>query len=591
MRNSIKLTALTLITLLFGSLTAIPARSDIEPQISADANGTCALDPQGLVHCWGLNDHGQTDVPLDLGEAVQVSMGYYSACAVTITRAVKCWGDNSFKQSNVPANLEPAEQVAVGALQACALLVVGTVRCWGDNSVGEISVPVGLDSVTQITSGAAHVCALNKNGVVRCWGFDAYAETDIPSTLGFVVQISARGDFTCALDSIGKSLCWGFYAYGARDVPTNLGRALSVSAGESVACALLENKSVRCWGEVSPGALKIPDDLGPVAQLTVGANHVCALTHAGILRCWGGYSPAVGTVPTDLNLQRIIQVPQEPQITGEGAVGATLTASIGIWDSNVDIKYQWLRDGNPLAEATTPQYKVDVNDFLHNISLQISASRSGYRSVTLSSAATKVTNWPLSLYVHTQLCPMASLDVSSLDSSQIQPIALSGAAQVGQMIRGSSGIWPIGTKLCRIWVENSKVVNNLSSGANYHTTSSDIGQTLQFIVVGTDKNGLSRFRISQPVVIGKQIFAKAGAPVITGNTFANGFIRAKVMAWSSSVQYSYQWFRNGIAIASATSTKYRITAADSKSLLSVQVCGHKDNYEDLCLTSDSRTVG
>ncbi|MCW5953493.1 MAG: Ig-like domain repeat protein, partial [Propionibacteriaceae bacterium] len=71
-----------------------------------------------------------------------------------------------------------------------------------------------------------------------------------------------------------------------------------------------------------------------------------------------------------------------PTVSGTGKVGKTLKAKAGTWaPSKVTVKYQWLRDGEPIAKATTSSYKLVKADAGRRVSVRVTGSKSGYVSV------------------------------------------------------------------------------------------------------------------------------------------------------------------------------------------------------------------
>jgi hypothetical protein len=50
-------------------------------RLSTSGYHVCFIDAAGMLHCWGDNVAGETDIPADLGPVIQVSAGinYYSS--------------------------------------------------------------------------------------------------------------------------------------------------------------------------------------------------------------------------------------------------------------------------------------------------------------------------------------------------------------------------------------------------------------------------------------------------------------------------------------------------------------------------------
>jgi hypothetical protein len=99
-----------------------------------------------VVECWGDNRNGQTDVPADLTDVVEVRAGWSHTCARLVGGFVRCWGLPAL--ATVPTDLTPpgvqALAIAVGARRSCALLSTGEFRCWGE--VFDLDRPVWSDA-------------------------------------------------------------------------------------------------------------------------------------------------------------------------------------------------------------------------------------------------------------------------------------------------------------------------------------------------------------------------------------------------------------------------------------------------------------
>ena len=78
-----------------------------------------------------------------------------------------------------------------------------------------------------------------------------------------------------------------------------------------------------------------------------------------------------------------------PVITGEAAIGSTLTANPGAWGpAPVSFGFQWLSDGAPIPGATDPTYLVTFSDAGNAISVTVTGSKAGYTSASQTSLPT-----------------------------------------------------------------------------------------------------------------------------------------------------------------------------------------------------------
>ncbi|MEA4943289.1 MAG: leucine-rich repeat domain-containing protein [Propionicimonas sp.] len=77
---------------------------------------------------------------------------------------------------------------------------------------------------------------------------------------------------------------------------------------------------------------------------------------------------------------------QTPAIAGTVAVGKKVTAKAGSWGpGKVTMRYQWRRDGKAIKGATRSSYRVSTKDAGHELSVTVTGSRKGYRTVTKTS--------------------------------------------------------------------------------------------------------------------------------------------------------------------------------------------------------------
>ncbi|MDR1237689.1 MAG: hypothetical protein LBK28_05555, partial [Propionibacteriaceae bacterium] len=81
-----------------------------------------------------------------------------------------------------------------------------------------------------------------------------------------------------------------------------------------------------------------------------------------------------------------------PVITGTPTVGEVLTADPGSWTPDpVGLTYQWLRNGKAIKGKTASTYTTTSSDKNKSISVKVTGKKSGYKSVSKTSAKLKVT--------------------------------------------------------------------------------------------------------------------------------------------------------------------------------------------------------
>ena len=147
-----------------------------------------------------------------------LTVGYEHCVALKEDGTLQAWGLNDYGQTNVPVGLSNVVSLAVGRTHNLALRADGTVVGWGFNRAGQatgiantnaISVSSGevsvegrvLTDVAAIAAGRGYSLAIKKDGTVVGWGRmvnDQYPVT-VPEGLSNVVAISAGESFCLAI--------------------------------------------------------------------------------------------------------------------------------------------------------------------------------------------------------------------------------------------------------------------------------------------------------------------------------------------------------------------------------------------------------
>jgi alpha-tubulin suppressor-like RCC1 family protein len=197
--------------------------------VATGAFHTCAaMEPDGHVVCCGRNEqrqagqaaastcNGMPCVPrattvAGVHDARQVALGWSHSCALQGDGSIACWGMNDFGQlggstdagtcpgatdAGVPCSETPPvavrppagsfTQVAVTSVSTCGLVDNGQVWCWGSNEHGalghsgapdgptpvpvETSAGTALASIAGLAGGDSLMCGVSTGGVVYCWG-------------------------------------------------------------------------------------------------------------------------------------------------------------------------------------------------------------------------------------------------------------------------------------------------------------------------------------------------------------------------------------------------------------------------------------
>jgi hypothetical protein len=252
-----------------------------------------------------------------------------------------------------------------------------------------------------------------------------------------------------------------------------------------------------------------------------------------------------------------------PKITGTLKVGATLTAVPGTWGPTpVALTYAWIVGG--VAKATTVTYKMVAADVGKTIVVKVTGKKTGYTTLTKSSAATSVV-------------------VGTLTAAPTPTI--SGTVKVGSTLTAASGTWgPAPVALSFAWSVGGVAK---ATTATYKIVAADAGKIILVKVTGkktgyTTVTKTSAATVAVPAVIGT--LAPAPTPTITGTVKVGSTLTATPGTWGPSpVALTYAWSVGGVV--KATTATYKIAAADAGKTVVVKVTGTKTGYTTLTKTS------
>ena len=244
-------------------------------------------------------------------------------------------------------------------------------------------------------------------------------------------------------------------------------------------------------------------------------------------------------------------------ITGSVAVDSTLTLNPAQWNmpNNVlDITYQWLRDGQPVADATGLTYNVTATDVGRAIQVRATATRPGYRTGTSTSAPVNGT---------LAGAPQATV-----------PVTIAGSGAFGTVLTLTAPTWDQpGTTTTYQWFRDANQVNG-QTGPTYTVGTDDVGKTITVRATGA-KAGYTDGTSTSNGIVASQAAAVAPtrAPSITGTSAARETLSVDKGDWpgSGEKRFDYQWFVDGVAVARETGDRYTVRTRDAGLSVSVRV--------------------
>jgi hypothetical protein len=234
-----------------------------------------------------------------------------------------------------------------------------------------------------------------------------------------------------------------------------------------------------------------------------------------------------------------------PVVSGSTAPGETLACTTGGWAANPvpTFTYQWLRDGDPIADATAATYVLQDADCAHDVSCRVTAGD--------DAGSTDTTSNTLSI-------PGAA------PANTVAPV-VSGTTGLGDTLSCTAGTWtgvPTPT-LTYQWLRDGVAITDATADS-YDITADDQGHLLCCEVTATNILGTlaeTSAVVAVPAPLGAPV--NTAAPVVTGSATLGQTLSCSSGGWSGAIAgFTYQWLRGGVAIDGATASTYQLTVAD-----------------------------
>ncbi|MET1043379.1 MAG: ExeM/NucH family extracellular endonuclease [Microbacteriaceae bacterium] len=168
-----------------------------------------------------------------------------------------------------------------------------------------------------------------------------------------------------------------------------------------------------------------------------------------------------------------------------------------------------------------------------------------------------------------------TLDLSSLLLSRGGPTTGTVEVLAGTTVLGSATI-------------DGSIVDTTDEQGRAQVTITIPASTAPGTLVLTVRVAATGTSVSVPLEIVSNLedITNSTAPKITGNARVGNTVSVNTGKWSvKKPTFSYQWLRDGEPIDGATSARYRVTAADAGTSLSVEVTASANGFDDGSATS------
>ena len=257
-------------------------------------------------------------------------------------------------------------------------------------------------------------------------------------------------------------------------------------------------------------------------------------------------------------------------LTGTAANGSTLTIADGQTYTTADgsmtvtKSYEWLRDGTTIASATASTYTLTATDIGKVITAKVTSRATGYIALTTTSAPSAT------VVAGTKAAGNASIN----NSTDTLTVVTTG--------------WDSGTTYTYKWFRGATAISGATSNT-YVPVAADRGNALKVEVTGIQP-GFVAATATSPA---KDYSLNAtGSVTLTGSatngstlTVADGQTYTTVDGSATIASRSYEWFRDGTAIASATGSTFALTSADLGKVITAKVTSRATGYIALTTTS------
>jgi Carboxypeptidase regulatory-like domain len=253
-----------------------------------------------------------------------------------------------------------------------------------------------------------------------------------------------------------------------------------------------------------------------------------------------------------------------PTISGATAggsqVGDVLTAGVSGWSPAPDqFTYQWLRDGENIDGATSATYTLAETDRATAVSVKVTAIRSGYESVTKTSAT------------------LQGPDGATFTTTPTPTIT--GDAKLDSVLTADAGTWdPVADKLVYTWYAGSTQIAEGENLTSYTLTTDEVGKTITVKVTGSKAGYDSVTTESSATAAVTAETLTYTQPTISGTARFGEVLSVTAGAWTDQATLAYQWNRGADEIPGATESTYTLVAADVGKAISVTVTGTKTGY-------------
>ena len=294
---------------------------------------------------------------------------------------------------------------------------------------------------------------------------------------------------------------------------------------------------------------------------------------------------------TSIQTETVAGVPPKntelPVITGETKDGKVLTATEGKWSGTpaTEYKYQWehcLTECHAIPGATKASYRATSEEITETLRVTVTDKNpAGNASATSEKSA--------------------AISVGPPVNVETEPPTISGEAREGQMLSANAGAWAgtgSGTfSYSYRWEDCSpKCEPTGATGSTYTLVSSDVGHTVQVVVIAKGTDGTGEATSQTTTIVAGNPPKYVESPKIEGEAREGQTLTATTGVWSGTGPFSYEYHWEvcdslGVScITEGTGATYHLNATNVGGTLRVAVTAKGAVEPSASATSEATSV-
>jgi len=245
-------------------------------------------------------------------------------------------------------------------------------------------------------------------------------------------------------------------------------------------------------------------------------------------------------------------------ITGTPNVGNVLKA-VPTGATGATFTYQWYRNGTAISKAKGSTYTLVAADRGKQISVKITAKKSGFKTVSKTSAKT------------------AKIGYGTIVADGMPTIT--GDLKVGAKLGVALPAYTPKVSVKYQWYRDGVAIKKATK-ASYTLVAADLGAEIT-VKVTASASGYTSLPLTSEATdeVEAGIITVSKAPTIKGTVKVGKTLTATSTGWSpSSVTKKYAWYADGELIQLSTSNKLKLTWAEKGAVITVKVVGSKQGY-------------